>query len=1234
MPTRRESSSSGARFSFAMNGVPLTSSVVSFPDLIQSSFSDSTRASFKRHAGRIVRKCFPHTFALVASVLGVFAVALLSAPNILGQGESKNVLLLHSEALLPANILLEQGIRKTMTANAASRIDYYNEFLDQTRFPGDQNELRLKDFLHQKYAQRKMDLIIAFAPAAVGFLEKYREEVFPDTPVIFCGVSEQELPTLHLGKRTTGMAIALDSAGTLDLALRLQPETRRVVVVTGKANVDQVLLAVAREGFKKYESRLDFAYLTGQPIDQLQEELAHLPDHTIVFYVGVLLDGAGNTFTGIQSLELIAARSNAPIYGFFSQFVGHGIVGGRPANFEAHGARAGALGLRILNGEDPDKIPVSTDNGDPFTVDWRQLKRWQLSESRLPPGTVVMFKQFSVWELYKWRIISIIGLCLLEMVLIAGLLVQRRKRQWSKNALAEQLRFERVLTNLSAAFVTLPNDQIESVIERGLKGIAEFLKVERTGFFEFVENQTSLRLIRSFVAPVASPYPSVITVESLPWLVDTLRRGDTVDIRDVERDLPVPGKERDYWLASNIKSVLSIPIAIGAEKLFVMTCSSVAVRTLWRAEQINRLRLIAEVFAEAIVRKRTEEALRLSEERFLKAFRAGPDALAISRLADGLILDVNESWEHLFGYTRHEAAGHTALELGLYADPSDREQLRIVLETTSTARDYEIDVRNRAGEVRRATVSCETISIEGEPSLITIIRDITEGKRAEEALRESEERYRDLVENSQDLICTHDLEGRVLSVNRWALNLLGYDRSSVIGRSIRDALLPEFRSQFDDYLATLRRDGHAKGIMYVQTASGQTRIWEYNNTVRTQGVPKPIVRGMAHDITDRKQAEAALRKSQALSSAVLASLSGLVAILDRNGVVIGMNDAGLDMPSDHGDPLAGLAVGADYLECWRSAGNGGSANAEKAVAGILSVLTGAQDSFSLEYSNANGLVRRWVEMTVQPLHRSEGGVVISHIDVSNRRLAEFDVQRQREELTHVARVAAMGELTASLAHELNQPLTAIMSNTQAALRFLESKTPDLHELRNILADVIADDRRAGEVIRRLRTLLKRGELEMAPQDLNNLIRDVNKLLNSDAIIKGIPVFLELERGLPCVWGDRVQLQQVILNLMINGMDAMRDAPKNYRKLIVRTRRTDHCAVQVEIEDAGVGISRDKLEQIFQAFYTTKADGMGIGLSISRSIIEQHGGHLGAANNPDRGAKFYFTVPIGKEGHGG
>jgi signal transduction histidine kinase len=246
---------------------------------------------------------------------------------------------------------------------------------------------------------------------------------------------------------------------------------------------------------------------------------------------------------------------------------------------------------------------------------------------------------------------------------------------------------------------------------------------------------------------------------------------------------------------------------------------------------------------------------------------------------------------------------------------------------------------------------------------------------------------------------------------------------------------------------------------------------------------------------------------------------------------------------------------------------------------------------------------------------------------TRRRRAELELQRNREQLAHVTRLSTAGELTASIAHELNQPLGAILSNAEAAEMFLNAKPPAMDEVRDILADIRKDDQRASEVIRRMRSLLRKQEMAPKSIEINEAVEEVLNMLSSDAVSRKVAIKFERTANLPRVWCDSVHLQQVVLNLVLNGMEAMADLPEEKSQVVVRTGPGTNGTVKVAVADSGPGIPADRLPKVFEPFFTTKKEGMGMGLSIARTIVEAHRGQIWAENNSGAGATFYFTVPV-------
>jgi two-component system sensor kinase FixL len=256
-------------------------------------------------------------------------------------------------------------------------------------------------------------------------------------------------------------------------------------------------------------------------------------------------------------------------------------------------------------------------------------------------------------------------------------------------------------------------------------------------------------------------------------------------------------------------------------------------------------------------------------------------------------------------------------------------------------------------------------------------------------------------------------------------------------------------------------------------------------------------------------------------------------------------------------------------------------------------------------------------------------ILVIALLVQNRRhsRARADAQKQYSEITHASRLALVGEITASVAHEVTQPLSAILNNIETAEFLLSQPQPNVRMVMEILSDVRHDDLRANGIVRRLRTLLRKRELQFEQVDVNALASSVLSLVMPDAVRRSVVIRTSLQPELPRVSADPVHLQQVLLNLIINAMDAMSETPLEERVLDVRTERCDDDHLMVGVLDHGHGISQDQKDRLFDSFYTTKSEGLGLGLSIARSIINLHGGAIWAENRPEGGAAFVFTVPV-------
>jgi C4-dicarboxylate-specific signal transduction histidine kinase len=348
-------------------------------------------------------------------------------------------------------------------------------------------------------------------------------------------------------------------------------------------------------------------------------------------------------------------------------------------------------------------------------------------------------------------------------------------------------------------------------------------------------------------------------------------------------------------------------------------------------------------------------------------------------------------------------------------------------------------------------------------------------------------------------------------------------------------------------------------------------------------------------------------------------------VLDRAGTIIATNGGACREAGS----ASHLILGVDYLARWRRCAEAGDAAAAEVLRGLTSVLQGGAAQFVAEYQRSRAAGAQWLEIRARPLRTRSGGAVVSRLDVSDRKRAELEVRRVRDELARVGRLVTVGQLTAALAHEVKQPLTGILTNAQAARRLLAQGGADPGEIRAILDDIVRDDQRAVAVIHRLREMLRRRPPEPAELDVNQVVEDVVRFLHSDAVLRDAALGVDLAPGLPAVRGDVVQLQQVLVNLVLNGLDAMQGVPAGRRRLCIGTEPFG-AGVRVAVRDAGPGLDAAGRERIFEPFYTTKREGMGLGLPIARSLVEAAGGRLwAAANDDDQGTTFFFTLPAAR-----
>ena len=716
------------------------------------------------------------------------------------QIERKNVLVLYSfRSTQPVAARWDKGIQSVFESNISHKMGVNIEYLDLMHYDDDRLIQLLLDVYRYKYSKPKPDLIIPVFNSAVDLVLKHGPDSFPGVPIVFGGVESKFFENRSLGPHITGYLTDNNYTGTLDLALNLHPDTRHVVVVAGAGPIGRGWTKASREAFKAYEERFNFTYLIGLPLEALLEKVANLSAHTVVISIPINIDGAGKKFFGNESLSHITRAANAPVYSFLGVTVGTGIVGGYVNSFVEEGKAVAQLGLRILNGEQPEDIPITKASSFLYMFDWRQLKRWSIPEHRLPPGSIVKFKELTAWDRYKGRIIGIFVLLLFQTLIISYLMYLGR-----------------------------------------------------------------------------------------------IRRSAEAEVQ--------------------------------------------------RAEQKYRT-----------------------------------------------VADHTYDWEYW---------------------------------------------QNPDGSLQYVSPSCERIS------------GIT----------------------AQDLVANPSL--------------------------LQDMIVPEDMAVWDEHRCSAPKKMRSEEIQFrIQKPDGEIR---------------------------------------------------------------------------------------------------------------------------------------WVEHACQPVFDHQGnnqGVRASNRDITARESYKSKIDLLQSELHHMDRVITVSALTSALAHEINQPLAAMRSYAQAALRFMDKEQPEYDSVRKALQGIVADNKRAADVVNRLRNLVKKDSSRFEKVEISTIINEVVEFINSEMVLRNVQVTMVLHQRNSLVQGDSVQIQQVLINLLTNALDAMDDQPAETRTITISTRNDSPSLIVISVSDTGGGIPADKLDDVFTPFHTTKSEGMGLGLAISKSIIESHGGKIWVDNNPKGGSTFSFTLQL-------
>ena len=761
-----------------------------------------------------IRKCKRGRYAIPnMRVIALFAVitAFLMLPSpAAGDGkEVKRVLILNIFGPLssPGVALIDQAIVARLE-KAPYQIELYHEEMESALFPDEASQRDFREWFIRRYSDRKPDVIITVGPSPLKFMVESHDEAFPGIPIIFCGSTEEMLGGLKLDSDFTGTWGVAQPEKTLIAALRLLPSTKHLVVVGGVGTYDRDLESFAKKSFRGYESKLDITYLTDLDMPALLERLKHLRANTIVYHTAITQDAAGTRFIdATQSVPMIAGAANAPVFVVDDVDVGRGSTGGYVLSLAAEGRTAAEMAVRVLNGEKPANIPV-VKSPNIYMFDWRAMQRFGLKESNLPPGSMVLYRQPTIWKTYQRYILGVIFLILLETLLIVGLLWQRARRRKVEESLKKSEE------KFSTAFR-------ESPMALTLTSVKDhhYLDV----------NETFERLTGWRRDEVIGRTPFDINV----WDAPTERL-------QITKRLLSEGAIRNYEFQLRCRD--------GTTKWGLGSAEII---------EIDNEPCMLSVVADITERRQVEEKLRTSEERLAGVIGSAMDPI-IAVDSEQRILLFNAAAEKIFGCPAEEA-------IGMFLEQFIPLRFRAAyFDQTGTSNGVGTPGAlwglRATGEEFPIEASISQVGTARQKLYTVIIRDITERRRAEQAIRESEERFRLVANTAPVLIWMSGPDKQCTYFNQPWLEFTGRPIEAELSNGWADGVHPEdLRACLDTYTKAFDQRVSFKMQYRLRRNDGEYR-WVFD-----LGVPRfdpdgsfAGYIGSCIDVTEQKMAEEAL----------------------------------------------------------------------------------------------------------------------------------------------------------------------------------------------------------------------------------------------------------------------------------------------------------------------------------------------------------------------------------------